>query len=381
MTDGSRLRALEGLRGVAIAGVVVFHTAVMATRGAGWLGTSAPAVALWPVFAGKLGVDVFFVLSGFLVVQSWHRARAKPDATRTSATIEFARKRGRRIIPPYWFSLLVLIPLRTPDWITSLHGWANIVSFAGVQQFMTPDLPHHLNAPTWSLTTELHFYVLVPVLAFAMSRKGWARVLLSLIVLSVAWRLGTGGTGQASEWIIGRVDQFVAGMAAASIVADHRLGLHLDERNDVVRHLADPRAGWILGLASGVLAVALGASQMLPRPMWFESTFHEVFGLLVAAFVVRIVCLGSCSFLANRALVGLGLVSYSLYLWHWPLMMEATTRFGTNAYSLIGALTVCAAITAISYRLLEKPFIGTSRPAVPRPSVAVARDRLVEAHR
>ena len=378
VTDGARTPALEGLRGLAIAGVVLFHTAVMATRDASWLGHSSPAVALWPLFAGKLGVDVFFVLSGFLVVQSWQRAREKAHGTTSSAAFDFARKRGRRIIPPYWFSLLILVPWRTPQWLTSLHGWTNILTFAGVQQFVSPDLPHQLNAPSWSLTTELHFYLLVPLLAFAMSRKGWARVLITLIAVSVLWRIGTGGTGQTSEWIIGRADQFVAGMAAAHLVAEHRSG----RRSEVLRWLADPGAGWVLALVGGAIAIALGGSQMLPHPLWFDATFHEVFGVIVAAFIVRLVCFGGYQVLANRALVTLGLVSYSLYLWHWPLLMEATTRLGTNVASITLALAASAVMTALSYRYFERPFIGTKKTPAPVPSTAtIDRGRLVAAHR
>jgi peptidoglycan/LPS O-acetylase OafA/YrhL len=216
----------------------------------------------------------------------------------------------------------------------------------------------------------------VPILAFAMSRKGWARVLITLVAVSVLWRVGTGGTGQASEWIVGRVDQFVAGMAAASIVASDRKG----RRQDIVRWLSDPATGPALALAAGAIALALGASQMLPKPLWFEATFHEVFGVLVAAFIVRLVCTDSCSFLANRGLVALGLVSYSLYLWHWPLMMEATTRVQNTTIALVGALGLTGIMTAVSYRFFEKPLIAPA-PAAVRVSAPAARGRLAEAHR
>jgi peptidoglycan/LPS O-acetylase OafA/YrhL len=109
-STGTHVASLEGLRGVAIAAVVVFHTAVMATRGASWTGVVSPPLELWPVFAGKLGVDVFFVLSGFLVFRSWQQLRRRYDGSSPAALLDFGRRRALRILPPYWFSLPVISP-------------------------------------------------------------------------------------------------------------------------------------------------------------------------------------------------------------------------------------------------------------------------------
>jgi peptidoglycan/LPS O-acetylase OafA/YrhL len=376
-----RVAALDGLRGLAIVAVVLFHVAVMATRDAPWIGNASPPVVLWPLFAGKLGVDVFFVLSGFLCMQSWHQLRSRHAASRSIR--EFTKRRARRIIPPYWFSLLLLVPLRAPEWLTTWNGWWNILTFASVQQFMDPQLPHHVNVVTWSLTTEVHFYVLLPLLAVVLRRLGWAKLVIGMIGLSVLWRFANGGTGTEAEWIVGRIDQFVAGMAAASLVTGA-------PRSALVRTLLHRRTGWILAAAATAVAVPLGATQLLRKPLAFEATFHAAFGLVAAAWLVRLVLSGRPSRLELPWLGTIGAVSYSLYLWHWPLMMEASIRWGPSAVVLTGALAASVVMTWISYVLLERPFTRpssrgpgrsdtetavTTRDGEPSPAVPLASTR------
>lgn len=360
-STGTHVASLEGLRGVAIAAVVMFHTAVMATRGASWAGVSSPPLELWPVFAGKLGVDVFFVLSGFLVFRSWQQLRRRYDGSSPAALLEFGRRRARRILPPYWFSLAVFIPLRSPEWLLSWHGWSNVLMFASGQQFLEPELPHRINAVTWSLTTEIHFYLLLPFLALVFVRTGWARLLVALIACSIVWRVATGGTGGQSEWILGRADQFAAGMAASAVVAEHARG----QTSAILRLVRARFAGWVMVIVLLAIAIPLAATQLLPQPMAFQSTFHVFAGLLIAGFIVRLLTTDRRSVLSNRVLCGLGACSYSLYLWHWTLMMEATRHWGNGAHVIGAALAVSAVMTAVSYRFFEKPFTRSAPTATP----------------
>jgi peptidoglycan/LPS O-acetylase OafA/YrhL len=378
--QAAHVRALDGLRGAAILAVVAFHTAVMATRGADWAGHRPPPLALWPLFAGKLGVDVFFVLSGFLVARSWQQARVRYDGSTPRAVLSFARRRARRIIPPYWASLVVLIPWRTPGWLSTTHGWWNIFLFASTNQFLNTELPHRVNVVTWSLTTEVHFYVLLPLLAFVLRRFGWTKLVVVLLAVSVVWRLMQGGTGGASEWIIGRADQFAAGMAAASVVAEHGRG----RTSRVAAWLLRPRSGAVLALSAVAVAIPLGATQLLGKPLAFLATFHAVFAVVAAGALVRMLCRPQRTVLEQRWLGFLGAVSYSLYLWHWPLMMEASRRWGPSAPVLAGALAAAAVMTLMSYRFLERPFTrdrsGASQLTT-RTSEDDALDRLVSTPR
>lgn len=349
------LPALDGLRGLAILAVLAFHVAVIASHNAPWEYKASPPWHAWPAFAGSLGVDVFFVLSGFLLLRSWRSIRARYEMDGLRAVVEFARRRGRRLFPPYLAALAILIPWRAPHWLSSADGLSNIVMFASLNHFLDPALPKQLSTVTWSLTTEAHFYVLLPALAVVGVRYGWERMLGFLLVATVGWRLAVGGTGAEAEWILGRADQFVAGMVAYTLVDRHRDG----KSSRLLRLLTGRKAGWVLGTVLVAVALAHGALRLLPKPLVFLALLHAVVGLAVAGLVVRRLCNGSgrTDLLRSRVLGGLGLVSYSLYLWHWPLLAEAATRWEPTVPVLTGAVSVALLVSVVSYALLERPFL------------------------
>lgn len=350
----NELPMLDGVRGLAMVGVVAFHVAVIWTDNAPWAYREAAPVGLWPAFTGSLGVDVFFVLSGFLVFQSWQSIRRRHTDESVRSVIEFARRRARRIYPPYLVVLAVLIPIRTPGWLDSADGWANIGLFVSLNHFLVPRLPHALNTPLWTLTTETHFYVALPFMAFVGFRYGWRKMLVALLLTTIVWRVYAGGTGGSAEWILGRADQFAAGMVASTLFADHRAG----RPSALLRWLTGRWAGWVLGLAFTCLAVAHGGLRLLPKPLAFLVLLHPVAALLIAGLVVRGVCNGGLRVFRHPLLRWAGAISYSLYLWHFPVLTEAVKRTGRGAGTLVGALAVALAFGVVSYLLLERPFIG-----------------------
>src|SRR5688572_1362612 len=99
MSEGRRRPELQGVRGLAVAAVVGFHALrlVLARDGGDW-GDVSPL--WWWAGTGRLAVDAFFVLAGFLVVASWRACRARAQSTGAAVT-EYARRRGWRILPPY----------------------------------------------------------------------------------------------------------------------------------------------------------------------------------------------------------------------------------------------------------------------------------------
>jgi peptidoglycan/LPS O-acetylase OafA/YrhL len=349
----------------------VFHVTVMLTAGAGWNGERSPPAVIWPLFAGKLGVDLFFVLSGFLVLGSWHASQRRSTSLK-DALVGFGKRRARRILPAFWLCIALLVLYRRPEWLASADGWRNIGLFATVQQFMDPTLPSEINTVTWSLTTEVHFYVLLPVLALVLGRVGRLPLVATLIAATVAWRLTHGGTGQEAEWILGRVDQFAAGMAASTLVRE--------PDHPVVRFLRSRAGAAALSVGALYAIVPLGALQRLHKPLSFDSTFHAVMGLVCAGVLIRMCDGRTRPYLDGGPLAAVGTVSYSLYLWHWPVLTEASKHFGPRPLTVIGGLAVTAVVTVLSYRFVERPFFsprgrateasGSSpgRPSGPLPS-------------
>src|SRR5439155_4551323 len=141
----------------------------------------------------------------YLLVRSW-------ESNRSLAA--FWGKRARRVLPAYWLSLAVLVPLQAPH---LLHDAGRLALFASMQTSLLPRLPWAVNASYWTLTPEVHFYLLLPVLYALLSRLGTRRTLLIVFVLSIAWRIfSTSHYHFPADLLPGRIDQFAVGMAAAT---------------------------------------------------------------------------------------------------------------------------------------------------------------------
>ena len=186
MPQPPRRPDLQGARGVVVSAVVGYHALrlVLDRQGGDW-GDVSPM--WWWAATGRLGVDAFFVLAGYLVVGSWSSCRAG-TASRLAAVAEFARRRSWRILPPYLAMLAVVVPLVTPDVLAGDRAWRDVARLVTLQQYLDPDLTSHVNIPIWSLTTEGHFYLVAPVVAALLRSPG---------------RLATRAAGRRARGVVG----------------------------------------------------------------------------------------------------------------------------------------------------------------------------------
>ena len=350
---------------MAVLVVVLYHCFRLATFGEGVrVEPSSPAV--WPLGVGRFGVDVFFVLSGLLVVRSWRAIRV--DAPVVAAFRRFMGRRLMRIGPAYWASLAVLVPIAAP---TLLADPGSLLLLGSMNQYLEPGLAAQVNTPYWSLTTELHFYLLVPLVTCAMRRLGSWTVLLLCLTGSVLW-FGNQALGLPAGSIFGRLDQFVAGAVAGEVLA-RRAPL-----SGLLLRAARARGVGIV-LISAVLALGTwhGATLGMARGRWFDPLVHPVVGLLVAAGLVRILTTGA-PLLERPALHRLGVISYSLYLCHYPVLQFGLRwlrpALGETAAATIAAVVIllpCAVLVALAFhRWVERPaLLRLRRPveAVPPP--------------
>lgn len=361
--------ALTGLRGVAACLVLLYHYAALnpGVR----LDQAVPlvgAVLQFPFGLGFAGVDVFFVLSGFLLTLPFARsalgAAAAPDLPR------YFRRRVLRVFPAYYAQLFLILAVGA--WFLSWKPQTAATLAAHLVMFF--NIGAHPVQPMvgvwWTLPVEFGFYLLLPLLAPLLKPTRWIPALLLLILLSVLYRAWAaahfGAAGQdrvflAASQLPGSLAEFLLG-ASAALLAQY----------SALRPGFRPSA-WLLdaAFAVGLLLPALwlwhgvlAAGAAYWEGHWTMLVSPIAIGLPLSLAVLSVYWgsrLGRL-LLANRAVYFLGLVSYSLYLWHFVVMQQLQQAWGGAWGDLphaarfpLAVLAALAAATA-SYYLAERPF-------------------------
>lgn len=341
---------IDGLRAIAVLAVIVYH---LDPR---WLP------------GGFLGVDVFFVISGFVVSASVDRL---PPVSAAAGLLRFYARRLRRIAPALLACLLVtalVSALFIPEsWLSETSDRTGRMAFVGLSNWVLASTGNDYFSPrtefnpymhTWSLGVEEQFYLLFPWLFLLWARGARARTAsLLLVVLScvaslgfACWRAQVPGQEIAAFYLTGtRLWQLGAGvllyqaMAASGVFA---------------RGLALPgglRAGLML-LALAAIATGFWAARPGHSP-WPDGAWAVLGTLAVLAFAHGPAGQGVGRWLAWPALVAIGRWSYSLYLWHWPVLVVLRWTCGLEAGWTKGlALGLTFALALASYRWVETPF-------------------------
>lgn len=364
----TRWPALDGVRGLAVVCVVLYHAYRMVVLGDGAPGTRDLNPLTWPLNTARFALDAFFVLSGFLIVASWTSVRRRHDRL-GAAVWSYAKKRTARILPAYWVSLVILVPLIAPH---LLRSPAELGLLATMQQYVVPSLPSEVNVVYWSLTTEVHFYVLAPLFALLLARFGGWKVVLACTAVTVWWRM-TLPFDLAASFTFGRMEQFALGAAAGDLIRGHDRGASLR------------LVGWLrargVGVALVAALVALGTFQGAVLDGVghgiFSKLLHPAVALVMAALFVRLLTAerpaeGRGSFLEHPSLRLAGLVSYGVYLFHYPLLVHGYAAAGIAAGDgtapgrvlVVTLVLITAAFAAgtASYVFVERRFLQVSRP-------------------
>jgi peptidoglycan/LPS O-acetylase OafA/YrhL len=374
MPETRRAPVLEGARGIVVTAIVGYHALrlVLERQGGDW-GDVSPM--WWWAGTGRLGVDAFFVLAGYLVVASWESCRRHARTT-TAAVGEFARRRGWRILPPYLVMLVVVVPLAAPELLAPGHA-ADLLQLLTVQQYLDPDLPGQVNLPIWSLTTEVHFYVVAPIAAWALRRIGGWPVVAGALALSVWWTQLDDRGDLSAGLLPGRLDQFLVGAATGAVIVAWQAGVPSRAVDLLTRRGALP------ALLTALLAVGTyhGAVYRSGEDGLLAVLVHPVAGVLLAGVLVRLVCGPRVSALEHPALVWLGGISFSVYLWHYPILQHGLRQVHPSQpiglVALVAALLVVAGVVVAAFfrDLVERPVRNreegrrsTTRPSRPVPA-------------
>ena len=330
---------IDGLRAISVLAVILFH-------------------AKFGIPGGYVGVDVFFVISGYLIAGLLARDL---DAGTFSLTT-FWERRVRRILPAslamtavvFVVALAIMMPgplkqfaesvIAQATLLANVFFWRNFTYFDGRGE--TRPLLH-----MWSLAVEEQYYLLFPLCLAALWRRGRGAVLAVLILLTAAsFALSAVGVhtmrsstfyllpGRAWELLLGAILAIIPTTASRRVVA----------LRDMIG---------FLGLTA-ILGACLGFNEATPFPgpmaaipcvgavalLWSQEQGLTTVGRLLAWSPLR----------------GVGLLSYSLYLWHWPVLalMRIVVRGDLTPADIVAALSLTAALSYVSWRTIETPFRG-----------------------
>ncbi|WP_460482219.1 acyltransferase family protein [Comamonas humi] len=343
---------MDGLRAIAIVLVFLSHAHV-------------------PLFDGAfLGVDIFFVLSGYLITSLLlmeHRREGHIDYGR------FYYRRFLRLMPALLFFLAVywvVAPLLWPDdkhLVTQdvLVSMAYLADY-GIAFFDSPDSLLHM----WSLSVEEHYYLVWPVLlAYLLRRMPPARVWGSvalLYVLAFLWRAWWVDAGQPFYQVFFRFDTRATGMLLGSLLATLVIHRHT-WFEALARH--QHYLLWLVPMFPLLLTWEWGDSGAL---LWGIALAElATLAILVAIYHQRGVVF---DMLSIRPLVWLGKVSYGIYLWHYPVVRVLRAEFSWPVVVAVG-LPVSIALAALSFYTVERWALrwrdGIKRPAPARAKAPV----------
>jgi peptidoglycan/LPS O-acetylase OafA/YrhL len=324
---GNYIASLDGLRGISIVLVLLSHASIPGFRD-----------------AGGIGVDIFFVLSGYLITTILLREH---ERTKSISLKAFYKKRSLRLLPALLlmsllfatYSVVCLPELsarlrETGESLLYVTNWSRAFEF-GTSQFL---------GHTWSLGIEEQFYVLWPVLLIALlklspGRTGALIVILTLAAAALLWRMWLAYHGAGIMRIYNgfdtRCDCVLTGCALA-FVAGRVASLWPLGAAGIILTLVTYEMGYFLPLTAGYTVNAICAAFLIAGAMQKETSLSRMLSLL--------------------PIVWTGRISYGLYIFHFPVYLAMARQFQLGGWALdAAALGLTVTISVLSYRFAELP--------------------------
>jgi peptidoglycan/LPS O-acetylase OafA/YrhL len=347
-----RVTGLDGVRAVAVLLVILYH--------------QSPGAAI----GGFIGVDLFFVVSGFLITTLLLRER---EATGRISLSGFWRRRARRLLPALGVLVLVcctaayaiggdvLIGLgaQVLGAMTFSSNWLFLAAQSDYFSATVPELFRNL----WSLAVEEQFYLLWPLLLVLVLLRipRWLRITsIALIAVASAVAMALLWAPESATRVYYGTDTHAFGLAIGAVLAV--VALHWPKRPlEWVRWRRN--ALGIAGMVALAGILAVGFTMPEDSPLVFQGGLVVV-ALLSAIVIAALLVPGSllASILESLPLRWVGQRSYGLYLWHWPVFilviaaLPAWARDGASGWALGGiALAITVLAAAVSYRFVEQP--------------------------
>jgi peptidoglycan/LPS O-acetylase OafA/YrhL len=370
---------IDLLRGFAALAVLVYHLI------AHWDWTDFPSTGplAW-LREGWMAVDLFFVISGFVIgLSAFSRMEAQGPGFRAA----FLRSRLARIVPLHYLTLAVFVVLVEPSLRQQGDFLANLLAHLLFIHNLFPSHAGAINGPNWSLATEMHFYLLMAVAApWLCKARGW-KLAVALVAIAWAWRWGVHalflpGSVDAAYFaqtqLPGMLDEFAVGLLLARFVRTPA-GVGL-----LARLRSDPRIRWGLAAIAGLCWWALLA--VLQAHDYWEEAAMAVFFRTALACCAGIVLLLLCGWpmpkggAMVRIALYLGKISYGIYLWHLAVLILLARHTQLEPLAALPvAVLATLGLAALTWHLVEQPMLerwsrtrrptadGSSPPRQPPP--------------
>lgn len=362
---------MDGLRAVPAGAVFLTHVGFLT----GWTDASALGVISARL---NIGVAIFFVLSGFLLYRPFVRARL--TGTPTPASSRYALRRAARILPAYWLALVVL-GLALPTLVTGVfgeHWWV----YLGLLQVYSEHWIIQGIPVAWSLSTEVSFYLVLPLVAWSVTKAlarrpppSQVRIELLLLLVTSVLAFGVREYGHRAGWsatfdntVIGKWPWFAVGLALAVMSTALETGTW--SRLPVVLRNAREHP-WRWWLAALLVFAASTSTALLPQRV-FTMTSGQLqletllFTIIVALCAAPLVFANPAhrrtpaTLLSHRLSAWFGTISYGVFLWHYPLIGWLHGEMPGAAVPVIGVLALALTIACASgsWYLLERPVLA-----------------------
>ena len=353
-----RLGVINGLRGYAILGVIYFHLIGVFFNQPGWYSLNIGKIPIFPftyLGHGWLGVDLFFILSGFVLYLPYANGNRE---LKTIANLgSFYKNRATRLLPLYYISLVISIFFIAHE--SNIHEWLfwkkMILMFTVTFNFSKETFIPSYNYVLWSLGIEVLFSAIFPLLIWIILKKGIIKLCIIVFYFSFIIRVISGFYPEYNiaphlniikDSLFGRLDDFVAGMLLCHWFVTNWKQKYFEQYSKII---------FFFSLV--VITIGCYFSDYIflkYLPSYLEPLINTIFQLGFGLLTLSILHMktNALHFLFSNKLIQLtGMMCYSLYIWHGNMRMVFMADY--SALRIITYLIFLFSLSFLTYRYIE----------------------------